>query len=249
MTMDTTADIRQPSESPSPTPAEPWPVDFFAAGNLDLVLAVLVALGLPLTAAWLLDVTGGAAAGLALYYAVCCVAIVRWRRGTLGYHRVVRWPWLLFAASLITPALIATLNWQFLPRVDAPWLAVLLTLLIWAPLNAAMEQLAWFYVLDAWRFRWSTGALRWVGLAVGIVLLLALVALIHIFFWSRFLPTSIESAPGWSVMAQQFLYYPLVASYWLLYHRSRSMWPTFVIHLLVDAQLVIIARYSLLPFL
>ncbi|MCB0160745.1 MAG: hypothetical protein KDD83_21580, partial [Caldilineaceae bacterium] len=135
--MDTTANMRHPSESPPPATAERGPVDFFAADNLDLALAVLLALGLPLAAAWLLDVTGGAAAGLALYYGVCCVAIVRWRRGTLGYHRVVRWPWLLFAASLITPALIATLNWQFLPRVDAPWLGVLLTLLIWAPLNAA----------------------------------------------------------------------------------------------------------------
>ncbi|MEZ4581642.1 MAG: hypothetical protein R3A10_08385 [Caldilineaceae bacterium] len=81
--MDTTADIRQPSESPSPTPAEPGPVDFFAAGNLDLVLAVLVALGLPMAAAWLLDVTGGAAAGLALYYGVavwplCTGAGARW---------------------------------------------------------------------------------------------------------------------------------------------------------------------------
>lgn len=225
------------------------PVDFFRSTNLDLMLAVLIAVVLPPATAWLLEVTGGAAAGLVLYYGVCCVGVVLWRRGTLGYHPVAQWPWLLFGISLITPALIATLNAFYLPRVDAPWLGVLITLFIWAPLNAAMEQLSWFYVLDAWRFRWRTGALRWVGLTVGIVLLLALVALIHIFFWSRFLPTSQESAPDWAQAAQQLFYYPLVLSYWFLYHRSRSMWPTFVVHFLVDAQLAILARYSILPFL
>lgn len=59
-------------------------------------------------------------------------------------------------------------------------LGFVLTILIWVPLNAAMEQLSWFYVLDAWRNRWQSGVPRWLGLIVGIVLLVILVTLIHL---------------------------------------------------------------------
>ena len=53
-------------------------------------------------------------------------------------------------------------------------------------LNAAFEQLSWFYVLDAWRDRWRDGPRRWVGL--GVLLLLVLAGLIHALFWAKFLP-------------------------------------------------------------
>lgn len=42
--------------------------------NLDLVLAVLLALGLPYLCSLLLESTGGALAGLAAYYLLGCVA-------------------------------------------------------------------------------------------------------------------------------------------------------------------------------
>jgi hypothetical protein len=46
--------------------------------NLDLVLATLVALGLPSLCAALFQLTGGALASLAVYYLLACVALVRW---------------------------------------------------------------------------------------------------------------------------------------------------------------------------
>lgn len=211
--------------------------------TLDLVLSTIVALGLPFAALWLLDATGGAAAGLALYYGLCCVALVRWRKGALDYRRPARWPWMLFIASLLLPLGNAALNWGALPNYGASALGLLLTALLWAPLNACMEQLAWIYVLDAWRNRWASGALRWVGLVVGIALLVALVSLIHILFWARFLPET--SAPE-RLPLTIGLNLALTASYVLLYRRARSMWPTALIHLLVDLQLVLLANYSIL---
>ena len=214
--------------------------------NLDLALSTLIALGLPFAAAWLLDLTGGATAGLLLYYVVCCVAVVHWRKGTLDYRWPARWPWGVFLISLLVPAAITAINWQSLPRYGAPPGGILLTLLIWAPLNAALEQLSWLYVLDAWRNRWPRGARRWVGLIVGVVLLLVLVGMIHVVFWIRFLPEGQGGPWSWTTVPLNTL---LTASYVALYYRSRSMWPTFVIHLLVDLQLVALANYSIVPYL
>ncbi len=212
--------------------------------NLDLVLAVLLALGLPYACSLLLDSVGGALAGLAAYYLLGCVAIPQWRKGSLDYGRPVRWPWGLFLPSLLLPAALAAINWGSLPRSGAAPVGILLTALVWAPLNGWLEQLSWLYVLDAWRNRWRSGPLRWVGLAVGIVLLVALVTLIHLLFWARFLPVSEGSRFAWASIPLNLL---LTAGYALMYYRARSFWPTFVVHTLVDLQLVLIAGYSILP--
>jgi membrane protease YdiL (CAAX protease family) len=218
----------------------------FQSTDLDLIIATAMALGLPFAAVWLLDLTGGALAGLALYYVVCCIAIVRWRKGTLDYHWPPRWPWVLFGVSLLVPLGIAAINAGALPNLGAPTLGIALTALIWAPLNAALEQLSWLYVLDSWRNRWRSGWLRWLGLGVGIVLMLALIGLIHALFWARFLPGTEPTAWTWASIPLNFA---LTATYVLLYYRSGSMWPTFFVHLLTDVQLVLLARYSILPYL
>lgn len=212
--------------------------------NLDLVLATTIALGLPFATAWLLDVTGGALLGLVLYYVVCCVGVVWWRKGTLDYRWPERWPWRLFTASLLIPLAITWQNWNALPQYNAALFGFAVTVLVWSPLNGAMEQLVWQYVLDAWRNRWPSGAMRWFGTAIGVVLLVTLVGLIHALFWGQFLPIADSTpVPGLSIVLNLLL----TASYVALYYRSRSMWPTFVIHLLVDLQFVILARYSILP--
>lgn len=216
----------------------------FSPSTLDLILATVIGLGLPFAAAWLLDWTGGAWASLFLYYGVCCVAVVRWRRGGLDYHRPDHWPWALFLLSLMLPAAIAAINLEALPRADATLGAVLVTLVIWGGLNAAFEQLSWFYVLDSWRLRWQAGAWRWVGLGMGVLLLLVLVGLIHALFWAKFLPIAEPTAfTRFSIP----LNLALTGAYYWLYRRSGSMWPVFVVHFLVDVQLVWIARYSILP--
>jgi hypothetical protein len=214
--------------------------------NLDLALAALVALGLAPLCAGLFQLTGGALAPLYVYYVLACVALVRWRKGSLDYRRPARWPWPTFAAGLLVVGAIVVNNWGAYPNYGAAPLGVALTALIWAPLNGAMEQLAWQYVLDAWRNRWEGGWQRWAGQIMGWLLIFTLVALIHILFWTLFLPAKLPS-PFWWI--DQLLNLALTVAYVLLYYRSRSMWPTFILHTLVDLQLVLLANYSILPFL
>lgn len=214
--------------------------------NLDLALAVLVALSLSSLCAGLFAVTGGALAGLYVYYAMACVGLVYWRKGTLDYRWPQRWPWGLFLVGLAIFGLITAMNWSAYPDNGATPIGLALTALIWAPLNGAMEQLSWQYVLDAWRNRWPDGWKRWAGLAVGIILILTLVTLIHILFWTLFLPAK---KPGASGSLDILLTTGLTAVYVGLYYRARSMWPTMIVHTLVDLQLVFLANYSILPYL
>jgi hypothetical protein len=218
----------------------------FHATNLDLLVASLIALGLPFATSWLYTATGGATASLILYYVVCCVIVVLWRKRTLDYQRPARWPWLLLGLSLLLPLANAALNWGTLPNAHAPLWGLLVTALVWAPMNAALEQLSWFYVFDAWRNRWRAGNLRWIGLAIGALLLVTLVALIHILFWSKFLPVATNAPLGFLTPILNLV---LTAAYGALYYTSRSMWPVFIIHYLVDLQLVLIGHYSIIPYL
>ena len=224
----------------------------FRPTTLDLLLATLLALGIPVAAAALLDRTGGALVPLALYYGVACVAVPWWRRKSLGYDAPRRWPWEIFLPALLLPIGLAALKWNDRILPDTPAAAatsgVILTALIWAPLNALLEQVGWFYVLDAWRLRWSTGWQRAAGTIIGIVLTLAFIALIHILFWARFLPAGGEGS-GTLLAIAQILNLLLTGAYWWMWQRSGSLWPTFVLHLLVDLQLVLLSWYSIIPAL
>jgi amino acid transporter len=214
--------------------------------NLDLALSTLVALGLPFLCAALWELTGGATASLYVYYVLACVVLVRCRKGTLDYRRPARWPWGWFAAGVALAGAITATNWGRYPDYGAAPLGLALTALIWAPLNGALEQLSWQYVLDAWRNRWPGGWRRRAATAVGVLLLLTLVTLIHVVFWVLFLP---EKLPGDAPWLSPVLNTLLTVSYVALYLRSRSMWPTFIVHTLVDLQLVLLANYSILPHL
>jgi hypothetical protein len=212
--------------------------------TLDLVLATVIAIGLPFACRFLFGWTGGATLPLLLYYGVCCLAVVRWRKGTLDYRWPRRWPWVLFGACLVVPLLIAATNWGAYPHAGAWTAGALLTLVVWSPLNAALEQLSWLYVLDAWRNRWDAGPLRSIGLTIGFILMLALVGLIHVVFWDLFLLSG-EDTPWspWSIP----LNVALTLTYVALYYRSRSQWPVFFVHLVADLQLILLSRYSMLP--
>lgn len=119
----------------------------------------------------------------------------------------------------------------------------MLTAIVWGGYNAALEQYSWFYVLVAWRNRWPGGWRHWLGLAVGVVLLLILVTAIHIVFWAVFLPEAGPTPYSWLTIPLNTL---LTFAYVAMYFGARSFWPTFVVHFLVDLQLVLLARYSIL---
>jgi hypothetical protein len=213
-----------------------------ASTNADLWLSALVALGLPFACAGLFALTGGALAPLYLYYVIACIVIVRWRKGSLDYGRPARWPWAFFGAGLALTALITWNNWGNFPDYGATPLGLALTAIIWAPLNGFLEQLIWLYPLDAWRNRWRSGRLRWLGRIIGGGLYVILITLIHVVFWTRFLPVAGAHPFAWvSPILNTFL----AVIYAALYYQARSFWPTFVIHTLVDLQLVLLANYSI----
>lgn len=211
--------------------------------NLDLALALALALGLPFLALGLLRLTGGVTASLVVYYGLCGALVYWWRLGALDYRWPDRWPWASFALGVALAGAITLRNWGALPNAGAPWGEVFFTAVVWGGVNAALEQFSWLYVLLAWRNRWGDGRLRWVGLAVGVVLLLTLVSVIHVVFWAEVLPNAAAGGLSWLTVPLNTL---LTASYVLMYLRARSFWPTFVVHFLVDLQLVVLAQYSIL---
>jgi len=219
----------------------------FRASNVDCVIALLVAVGLPLVCGVLYPFTG-ALVPLLLYYGVCCVGIVKWRRGTLEYRRPRTWALPVFLTMLALQVVQQALGLLFLPPHMYPDLGgVLLTLLLWAPLNAVMEQLIWIYCFDAFATRFSEGRKKLVFTIVGVILMVMLVGLIHAFFWVQFTPSVTPVFPFSAIFfALQFVITPL---YILLYRRTQSMIPLALIHVISDVALVLGPGFSILPFL
>jgi len=218
----------------------------FRASNLDLALALIATFLLPV-ACWLLLEWSGALLPLILYYGVFCIAIVLWRKKSLDYVRPVNWAIKLFVALLIIQIVTQIAAYLTIVPVNDPWQGVLLTLIIWVPINAAMEQILWVYIFDAFETRWTERRKRFIGGVIGMILSIMFVGLIHALFWGKFLP-SFESIAPWSQIffIAQFIITP---GYLLLYRRTGSMWPIFAIHIISDAMLVLGAMYSIIPAL
>ncbi len=216
----------------------------FKATNLDLVLALVATFLLPLACGLLLDATG-ALLPMVLYYGLFCYALVYWRKGSLDYVRPLKWSLGLFL-FLLGVQIIGQVSGllTIIPRND-PLSGVLLTFLIWVPINAFSEQLLWVYIFDAFETRWSDRKIKFVAGIVGVLMTFAFVGLIHALFWGRFLP-SFESVAPWSTIffVAQFI---ITFGYLLLYRRTGSMLPLFLIHIISDAALVLGAMYSILP--
>lgn len=219
----------------------------FKSTNLDILLAVLATAGLPLLCGKLYDYTG-AALPLFIYYGIFCVTLVKWRKGTLDY----RWP-----RKLITPLFLGLCFIQFLiyytsgkiiiPVEGSSRAGFLATLLIWSPLNAFAEQLLWLYVYDSFANRFADRTRKIIFTGLGIVFYWGIIALIHIFFWSKFMMAFHPTAPFWQIFMG--LQYPLTIGYIIIYRKTRSMYPVALLHLVQDVTGVALAGYSILPYL
>jgi hypothetical protein len=216
----------------------------FRSTNLDLALALVATFLLPVACMVLLD-WSGALLPLVLYYVVFCFALVYWRKGSLEYFKPISWVWPLFLFLLAIQVLTQVAGALTIIPTDDEMVGVVLTLLLWVPLNALAEQLLWVYIFDAFETRWTERRKRFIGGIVGILLTLVFVGMIHALFWGSFLP-SFESVAPWSYIffATQFIITP---GYLFLYRRSGSMWPIFALHIIADATLVIAAQYSIIP--
>ena len=229
--------------------------DDFQPTYLDLVLATLAALGLPFAAGYLFNTTG-ALIPLILYYGVFCVVIVKWRRGSLGYEinrGALRRQFGGYVSSIFIVLLILQLilvGFEFITfeRVsDFNLLGFILTLFIWAPVNAFSEQLIWIYTFDSYAEFFKEGPKRKVMIAVGSLMYVALISLIHVLFWILVLPEG-QSIFPFSVLF--ILIQTMIAiGYIFLYRKSKSMWPLGIIHILINITAIALSGYSMLPVL
>jgi hypothetical protein len=129
----------------------------------------------------------------------------------------------------------------------------ILTGLIWAPINAASEQLLWIYLYDSWdlftpsKKQYSTRNWVWVRRIVGILLFTAFVGTIHTLFWVEFL----EPVTADNIYGVIFVLLTSLSGYIhiLAWRESNNMVYTFIPHFLLNLVPLFWTGYSILPFL
>ena len=221
----------------------------FKPNNVDLVLALFAAVPMPLILGFTY-ILSGALIPMLIYYGIFCVLIVKWRKKSLEYNIPKDWAikyFIFFLVVQIATQIFATIC--IIPS-NAPPLEVFLTTLIWAPINAFMEQLLWIYVFDsiALRFPQEDPKMKNIGIIVGLLLTFTLVGLIHIVYWPQFLMDIDHNIKPWFYlfMAFQFL---STSEYIIMYKITKSMLPTAILHLVMDVWGVLAATYSIIPYL
>ena len=213
--------------------------------KFDLVLAVGITLALPFAAGFLYARTG-AFLPMLLYYGLAW-GLVKWRRGAIGYRNPLpaRPPlsFYLNIAVILGCLVCAWLSPIVNPSIQLP--GMLLTALVWAPLNAATEQILWIYLFDAWDLypRKVTTAYR----AIGLLLFSTFVGLIHTQFWVQFLFT-VQSG---TLFGTLFILLTSLSGFLhiVVWRQSRQMVFTFIPHLLLNLVPIFWTNYSVLPYL
>jgi hypothetical protein len=229
--------------------------DNYNPKRLDLLLAVVAAILMPLAAGYLFDITG-ALIPLVIYYGVFAVLIVKWRKGSLDYgiqkgnlkaqFRSYLTP--LFIVLFLLQGILVITSWFTLVRtgfVDpVGWI---LTLVIWAPINAFAEQLIWMYTFDSFAEFYKEGRNRSVMILIGGLLYITLIGIIHALFWGKFL---LESNYVFMFTEVFFIIqFIMPIGYIFLYRRTGSMWPIGIIHLFLNFTGVLFSGYSIIPYL
>ena len=122
---------------------------------------------------------------------------------------------------------------------------ILLTALIWAPLNAATEQLLWIYLFESWDLYPSKP--RPAFRLVGLLLFTAFVGLIHTMYWAKFL----ETVDPKQVLGLVFVVLTTVSGFLhlVVWRKSNQMIFTFIPHFLLNLVPIFWTNYSILPYL
>ncbi|MBI9050112.1 MAG: hypothetical protein JEZ00_11875 [Anaerolineaceae bacterium] len=213
--------------------------------KLDLALAVLIALLLPLVAGLLYGLTG-ALLPMLLYYGLAW-GIVKWRRGSTGYFNPF--------PKKITPffyvnlgVILCSLIFAYLARnqfSDSNSIGILITVLIWAPLNAASEQLLWIYLFESWDL--YPAKPRPAFRLIGLTLFTAFVGLIHTMFWAKFLDTVDPK----QIFGLAFILLTTVSGFLhlVVWRKSNQMILTFIPHFMLNLIPIFWTNYAILPFL
>jgi hypothetical protein len=213
--------------------------------TLDLILATIVAIGLPFVAGFLYSRTG-AFFPMALYYGLAW-GLVKWRRGAIGYgNRFPNQPPFTFYLNvgIILICLVCAWLSPIVNPSDQP-LGIILTALIWAPLNAATEQILWIYIFEAWEDYPQKVNLPY--RVIGLLLFATFVGLIHTSFWAQFLYTV---QPG-TVFGTLFIVLTSLSGFLHIgvWRQSRQMVFTFIPHLILNLVPLFWTNYSIIPYL
>jgi len=213
--------------------------------KLDLVLAAGVAIFLPFVAGFLYSRTG-AFLPMLLYYGLAW-GLVKWRRGTIGYRNAFpAKPPLIFYLNVgvILCSLLCAWLSPIVNRSIQP-LGMLLTALVWAPLNAATEQILWIYIFEAWDL--YPKKVDIVYRVIGLLLFSTFVGLIHTSFWVQFLHT----VQAGTLFGTLFIVLTSLSGYLhlLVWRQSRQMVFTFIPHLILNLAPIFWTNYSIIPYL
>lgn len=213
--------------------------------NLDLILALLITFLLPLIANFLYLKTG-AFLPMVLYYGLAW-GIVKWRRGSTGYFKPLPKKIPIAFYINIGIILLSVLFAYFAPIVHSSEYisGVIATALIWAPMNAATEQLLWIYIFESWDLYPSKKP----GLykIIGLILFSAFVGLIHTMYWVQFLHT-VDSS---KVFGTIFVLLTTVSGFLhlIVWRKSNQMIFTFIPHFLLNLLPLFWTNYSIIPYL
>jgi hypothetical protein len=220
--------------------------------RFDLLLAFLIVLIIPILAR-ILYFASGALIPLIIYYGAAW-GISIWRRGNSGYSMKTKV--LIPKAFVINIIVIGlALVCAFLARnkdLIPNYTGVMLTGLIWAPVNAASEQLLWIYLYDSWdlynplKKQYSTRNRVWIQRIVGFSLFTAFVGTIHTFFWVEFLDPVMSD----NIFGVIFILLTSLSGYIhiLAWRESNNMVYTFIPHFLLNLVPLFWTGYSILPF-
>ncbi len=215
------------------------------SSTLDLVLAATVAIFLPFVAGFLYSRTG-ACLPMALYYGLAW-GLVKWRRGTIGYGNPLpdKPP---FSFYLNIGIILISLVFAWLSPIINPTfqpLGVILTALIWAPLNASTEQILWIYIFESWDIFPKKVSMTY--RVIGILLFSIFVGSIHTSFWAQFLHVVQPD----TIFGILFVILTTVSGFLhiVVWRQSRQMVFTFIPHLLLNLIPIFWTHYSILPYL
>lgn len=221
--------------------------------RFDLLLAVLIVLIVPILARILYFFTG-ALIPLIIYYGAAW-GICIWRRGSSGYSwKTKKLIPRAFVANVIV--IVFALVFAFLAlNIDLipNYTGAILTGLIWAPINAASEQLLWIYLYDSWDLyipsnkQDLTKSWIWINRIVGFILFTVFVGTIHTFFWVEFLETVISD----NIFGVIFILLTSLSGYIhiITWRESNNMVYTFIPHFLLNLIPLFWTGYSIIPFL
>jgi len=218
---------------------------------VDLGLSVVIAIGFPFLAQALYNISG-ALIPMIIYYGLAW-SIAKWRRGYTGYFRKIEKK-NLFYFYVNTGVIVIGLVLAYFARIEvenANNLGIVLTALIWVPLNASSEQILWIYLFESWdlyrKEDEQNSKKNKLFRITGLILFTVFVGTIHTLFWVKFLHT-VDST---IIVGGIFVVITSVSGYLhiVVWRKTEHMIFTFIPHFLLNLFPLFWTGYSILPYL